>query len=79
MADLRLHAASPGHVQKMQVGVTMLVKSCIAKAKFASTWICTYSLVLPSTYFTSHMQSLVLPIDSRAFTQCHPSRGQLRF
>ncbi len=25
MADLRLHAASPGHVQKMQVGVLMLI------------------------------------------------------
>ncbi len=80
MAELRLHAASPGHVQKMQVGVLMLVEPRIGKAKFASTWIYTYSVVLPSlTYFMSHTQSLLLPIDSRAFTQCHPSRGQLRF
>jgi len=57
MAELRLHAASPGHVQKMQVGVAVLVEACIGAAKFASSWIRTYSLVLPSTYFAnvSHM------------------------
>ncbi len=79
MAELRLHAASPGHVQKMQVGVAVLVEPCIGKAKFASTWIHAYSLVLPSlTYFMSHVWSLIWPIVSRAFTQCHPSWGQLR-